>query len=88
MHAVVKINKNGQVGSLDLFGDNKALRAEVEVAINLSKFDARCGGRVVEFIFAFTLEDPPTDNIVPPAVRFSPPNRFELTFRKVKPNID
>src|SRR5690242_20808495 len=24
--------------------DNKALRAEVEVAINLSKFETRCGG--------------------------------------------
>ncbi len=84
VYAVVRIGKEGQVDKLDLTGANRGLQAEVRVAMNLSKFDARCGGQSLDFIFAFTLEDPPTDNILAPGVRFVPPNRFELTFRRVK----
>jgi hypothetical protein len=86
VYAVVRIGKDGQVDKLDLTGANQGLQAEVRVAMNLSKFDVRCEGESLRFIFAFTLEDPPTDNIVPPGVRFLPPNRFELIFRRVKPH--
>ena len=55
--------------------------------MNLSQFAARCEDRTIEFVFAFKLEDPPTDHIVPPAVRFVPPNRFELIFRRIKPDL-
>jgi hypothetical protein len=82
------LDADGQVSKLELRGGNPGLRGEVRVAIELSKFAARCKGRQLKFIFAFTLEDPPTDSILPPAVRFVPPNRFELTFRRVKPNYD
>jgi len=85
VHVVVWIAKDGQVGKLDLTGANPILQAEVRVAMNLSKFDSRCEGQSLEFSFAFRLEAPPTDNIIPPAVQFIPPNRFELTFRRVKP---
>ena len=49
---------------------------------------AHCEDRTIEFVFAFKLEDPPTDHIVPAAVRFVPPNRFELVFRRIKPILD
>ena len=86
--ATVLIAKDGSVQRLDLTGGNRVLQGEVRVAIGLSKFDSVCQGQNVEFIFAFTLEDPPTDAIIPPAVQFLPPNRFELTFRRLKPRVD
>lgn len=64
------------------------LRAEVEVALGLSRFDGKCDRHTVAFFFDFKLEDPPTDSVLPPAVRFVPPNRFDLVFRRVKPNND
>jgi hypothetical protein len=88
VHATGRIGEDGQLDKLDLTDANRILQGEVRVAMNLSKFDARCKGQSVEFIFAFTLEGPATDYIIPPAVRFAPPNRFELTFRRVKPNVD
>jgi hypothetical protein len=88
VHATIRIGEDGQLDKIDLTDGNRILQAEVRVAMNLSKFDVRCKGQSVEFIFAFTLEDPPIDNIVPPAVSFVPPNRFELTFRRVKPIVD
>ena len=84
--AKIHIGEAGQVSDLQLSSDNRYLEGEVRVAIDLSKFAARCKRRVLELIFSFTLQDPPTDSIVPPAVRFLPPNRFELIFRRVKPN--
>jgi len=84
--AKIHIGDGGQVADLQLSSDNHYLAGEVHVAIELSKFAARCSGRVLELVFSFTLEDPPTDGIIPPAVRFLPPNRFELIFRRVRPN--
>ena len=86
VRAVIDIGKDGTVSHLQLDGGNPGLRAEVRVAMELSKFAAKCHDRSVEFVFAFTLEDPPVDSIRPPAVRFVPPNRFELIFKRVKPD--
>jgi hypothetical protein len=88
VRAVAKIGKKGQLSKLTLTGGNRGLQGEVRVAMNLSRFAGKCQGRSVEFVFAFTLEDPPTDSIIPPGVRFVPPNRFELIFRRVKPIVD
>jgi len=63
-------------------------KSEVRVALELSQFDTTCRGRVIAIVFDFTIEDPPTDSIVPPGVKFVPPNRFELVFRRVKANFD
>jgi hypothetical protein len=86
--AIIRVAEGGAVSALELAGGNDILQAEVRVAVKLSTFDRKCQGRSVQIIYAFTLEDPATDSIIPPAVRFIPPNRFELTFRKVKPNIE
>lgn len=88
VHAVARIGADGKLSDLRLDGGNRGLRGEVRVAMNLSKFAAKCLDRTMDFVFAFTLEDPPTDSIIPPGVRFVPPNRFELVFRKVKPFFD
>jgi len=82
------IGKQGELSSLDISGENPVLNAEVRVALSLSQAAARCENRTVQLVFAFTLKDPMSDDILPPAVRFVPPNRFELTFRRVKPNIE
>ncbi len=68
--------------------DDPALEREVQIALNLSKFKKSCAGRKFELVFSFELADPPADSVLPPDVRFLPPNRFELVFRRVKPNID
>ena len=86
--AVIRIGKGGKMSALRLTGKNEILKAEVRVAIGLSHFTPRCAGRSLRVEFGFTLEDPPTPSIIPPAVRFIPPNRFELTFRRVMPNVD
>ena len=88
VHAAAEIGKEGQLSKLRLTGGNPGLQGEVRVAMNLSQFAARCHDRTVECVFGFTLEDPPTDSIIPPGVRFVPPNRFELVFRRVKPSYD
>jgi hypothetical protein len=82
------IGAGGAISKLELAGESVALKAEVNVAMQLSHFAPRCSGRTISVVFAFTLEDPPSDSIIPPIARFRPPNRFELTFRRVKPNID
>jgi hypothetical protein len=56
--------------------------------MNASRFEAACVGRKVEFVFEFTLEDPPEVILIPPGVRFIPPNRFALVFRRLKPVIE
>jgi hypothetical protein len=86
--AAIHIGDGGQVDSVELTGDNNILKGEVRVAVNLSHFAPKCSGREFRVVFAFTLEDPPTDSIIPPAVKFVPPNRFELTFRRLKPIVD
>lgn len=83
-----KIAVDGEIADLEIHGGDLALQSEVRIAMQLSKFAARCKGRKVRFIFSFTLQDPPTDSILPPEVHFLPPNRFELTFRRRKPNLD
>jgi hypothetical protein len=88
VHAAAGIGKDGKLSNLRMDGGNRGLRGEVRVAMNLSKFAAKCRDRTIDFVFAFTLEDPPTDSIIPPGVSFVPPNRFELVFRKVKPSLD
>jgi hypothetical protein len=85
--ARVHVGAGGKIASLDLDGGTLALRAEVEVAMSLSEFSGKCQGRAVGFVFHFTLEGPAMDYIVPPGVRFLPPNRFELIFRRVKPSV-
>jgi hypothetical protein len=88
VRALAQIGSEGQLAKLDLLGDNSLLNGEVRVAMNLSNFAVRCKGRTLEFVFAFTLQEPPLDSITPPGVRFVPPNRFELVFRPVKANIE
>lgn len=88
VHAVVHIGEEGHPSKVVLKGGNRGLQGEVRVAMKLSSFAPECRGRVMEFIFGFVLEDPPTDYLVPPAVSFKPPNRFDFIFRRVKPNLD
>jgi len=85
VRATITIGKGGELAKLDLDGKNPVLNAEVRVAMNMSAFVARCEDRTIAILFSFTLKDPMTDYILPPAVRFVPPNRFELTFSRVKP---
>jgi hypothetical protein len=69
-------------------GGDPSLQGEVQAAVSVSRFKTRCAGRKVKFVFVFTLiEENPSDNVIPPFVRFVPPNRFELTFHRVKPNL-
>ena len=70
VHAAVRIGKDGQINKLDLTGANRVLQAEVRVAMNLSKFAVQCEGKSLDFIFAFTLEDPATDHTIPPGRTF------------------
>src|SRR4051812_16754344 len=56
VRAVAKIDAKGQSSQLKLTGGNFALQGEVRVAMNSSRFSATCNGRLVEFIFGFTLE--------------------------------
>ena len=86
--AKIHIGDAGRVAELRFVSDNRYLQGEVQVAIELSTFAAQCDGRVLELVFSFTLEDPPADTIIPPAVQFLPPNRFALIFRRVKPSHD
>src|SRR5882724_993393 len=79
--ALIRLDSSGRLAALQLTGSDEFLKADVSVSLNLSRFTTRCGNRNVEVIYSFTLEDPATDWIIPPAVRFAPPNRFELTFR-------
>jgi len=88
VNAEIHIGSRGEVSRLDLRGGEPALQGEVQVAIGLSEFSDRCAGQTVELVFAFTLENPPTSSIIPPGVRFLPPNRFELIFRRRRPNIE
>lgn len=88
VRAVAHIGEQGRLSSLELDGGGTRLQGEVRVAINLSQFASKCHDRTVEFVFAFTLQGPPTDSILPPGVRFRPPNRFELVFRQLKPIIE
>jgi hypothetical protein len=85
---MVQIGTKGRLAKLKLTGGNMALQSEVRVAMNLSRFAAECQGQAIEFVFTFKLEDPATSTIVPPAVHFVPPNRFILTFRRVRQNIE
>jgi hypothetical protein len=64
------------------------LKGEVQVAMQLSRFASRCSGKEIKLVFMFTLTDPPVDSVLPPAVQFVPPNRFELTFRRLRANVD
>ena len=88
VEAVIHIAENDQPATVELSGGNPGLRGEVQVAMDLSHFKDSCPGRTVRIVFAFTLEDPAVDAILPPLVRFIPPNRFELTFQKRKPSLD
>src|SRR6266540_3045349 len=76
VEVAVEIGKNGKP-QIRLTGDNQLLKSEVNVAMALSRFAVRCEGRIVRLSFKFVLHDPPADNLMPPAVRFLPPNRFE-----------
>lgn len=86
--AVISLDAGGRLAALKLTGNDEFLKGEVGVSLSGSRFTPKCRHRSVEVIYSFTLEDPATDLIIPPAVRFVPPNRFELTFRRVKPNVD
>lgn len=91
VRAMVTIGKEGTLSKMQFTTDGPApqvLEAEVRVALDSSRFEQRCSGRTLEFVFSFRVEDPPTDFILPPAVRFQPPNHFELVFRRVKANLD
>ena len=88
VRAHIRIGKDGGITQLKLLGGNPGLQAEVRVAMTLSRLNKICKNSVIDLVFAFSLEDPPTDYITAPAVRFVPPNRFELTFRRVRPNVE
>jgi hypothetical protein len=88
VRAVVHIGEAGHPSKVDLMGGNKGLQGDVQVAMKLSDFAPDCEGRTLEFVFAFTLEGPPTHTRIPPGVTFKPPNRFDLVFRRLKPNIE
>ena len=88
VHATLSIGREGKPTKILMTTDTpspEGLEAEVGIALRDSQFAPSCDGRQLEFFFAFSLQDPPVDSILPPAVRFVPPNRFELTFRRVKP---
>ncbi len=76
------------MAALDLSGGNDTLRREVKVAVTLSRFKPECRGQSVRIVFAFTLEAPVSYEIRPPAVRYVPPDRFELTFKRAKAVIE
>lgn len=84
----IEIGGAGRLSKLNVTGGNPALQGEARVAMNLSRFATACSGRTLEFKFTFKLENPPTDHIIPPGVRFLPPNHFELIFRRLKPILD
>lgn len=86
--ALVLIGPRGIPSDVFFTSDDTALEREVQIAINLSRFKRSCQGRKVELVFSFELTEPATDSILPPEVRFLPPNRFELIFRRVKSNLD
>lgn len=88
VEATLRIGDGGQPAEVKLTGGNGALQGEVRVALGLSTFAKECKGRDIQLVYSFELQDPPTDAIIPPAVRFVWPNRFEVVFRRVKPNID
>jgi hypothetical protein len=88
VEATVHIGSGGHPAEVKLTGGNGALQGEVRVALSLSTFAEDCEGRDIKLVYAFELQDPATDSIVPPAVRFVWPNRFEFVFRRVKPSID
>jgi len=88
VHATLSIGPGGRLTKMLLATDTarpEGLEAEVSIALRGSDFAARCDGRQIELFFAFSLQDPAVDSILPPAVRSVPPNRFEITFRRVKP---
>jgi hypothetical protein len=83
IYAEIHLGKRGELSRVLLTGsEDRALRGETDVAISMSKFAERCAGRTLHFVFSYILQDPPADSIIPPQVLFSPPNHFELTFRK------
>lgn len=88
VHATIEIGPGGDISRINFASDSPTLEGEVRVALNLSRFSQHCAGRSVDFVFSFTLEDPPTDYILPPSTRFVPPNRFEFIFRRVKASVD
>jgi hypothetical protein len=89
VRATVTIGPKGDAVHLDTDGGDNFLKAEVMVAVEQSQFRTQCAGKKVVFDFDFTIvEEYPTDDVAPPLVRFVPPNRFELAFRRVKPIID
>lgn len=88
VHARIEIGLSGRASRIELSGANPLLQGEVRVGLNQSRFSEKCSGKQVELLFQFTLEGSPTDTLRPPAVRFLPPNRFELVFRRLKPVLD
>jgi hypothetical protein len=91
VHASVEIGPEGRLSKVQLTTDSsmsEGLEGEVRVALGDSHFAQRCVGRTLRFVLSFKLEDPPTDSILPPTVRFVPPNRFDLVFRRLKSNLD
>lgn len=86
--ATVRVGTRDALPKIELVGGDLGLKTEVEVALRESKFSDRCTGKDIKLIFEFRLQDPPTENITPPVVRFLPPNRFLLIFRRVAPVVD
>src|SRR5689334_14616059 len=60
--ALVRVGGEGHSSALELTGVDDLLKGEVRVALNLSRFAPECRGRSVQIVYAFTLEDPPTDS--------------------------
>lgn len=88
VRATISLGKEQKPDKVDLSGSDNLLTNEVRVAINLSRFSNHCAGRTLVLVFAFNLEEPAVDTVMPPAVRFKPPNRFEIDVRRVNGNID
>lgn len=89
VHALITVADSGGLKRLDMNGGDHALEGEVMMAMKASRFKPRCAGQMLSFVFDFTiLEENPSDHVFPPMIKVVPPNRFELTFRRVKGVVD
>src|SRR5262249_1846160 len=55
------VDKQGLVRSIDFEGGEGAHHAEIQIAMEQSRFSSGCVGRIVEVKFTFEISGPPTD---------------------------
>jgi len=88
VRVMVTIGEGGRVKEAVLRGGDKILQAEVKAALELSEFRTDCASKTEEITFSFKLIDPPVSAMLPPAVRFIPPNTFEIVYRRIRPRVE